>query len=246
MISKLKNYIKKQDFNPGFLGLLINPYYFARVGLHKHIKLFSSYITGKVLDAGCGRKPYRNLFETEQYIGMDIENPGHDHTNEDIDVFYDGVTFPFEAHEFDNVICNQVLEHVFEPGNFLDEINRVLKDKGYFLLTVPFAWDEHEQPYDFARYSSFGLRHLLQKHGFEVVEQVKSIKDVRVIYQLFNAYLFKKTSTKSYILNLLITLVLMAPVNIFGQLLSFVLPKNEDLYLDNIILARKVANKPKV
>ena len=34
---------------------------------------------------------------------------------------------------------------------------------GKCLFIVPFVWDEHEAPYDFARYSSFGLIHLLKK-----------------------------------------------------------------------------------
>jgi SAM-dependent methyltransferase len=66
-----------------------------------------------------------------------------------------------------------VLEHVFNPDDFLNEVNRVLKPSGKLLLTVPFVWDEHEQPYDYARYSSFGLRSLLEKHGFSIVKHEK-------------------------------------------------------------------------
>ena len=58
-------------------------------------------------------------------------------------------------------MCNQVLEHVFNPDDFVREIARVLKPGGALLLTVPFVWNEHEQPYDYARYSSFGLRAFL-------------------------------------------------------------------------------------
>jgi hypothetical protein len=32
----------------------------------------------------------------------------------------------------------------------------------------------------------------------------------------------------------------MAPINILGLIFSVILPKNNDLYLDNIILAKKV------
>ena len=61
------------------------------------------------------------------------------------------------------MLCNQVLEHVFNPDEFLLKINRVLKNDGKLLLTVPFVWDEHEQPFDYARYSSFGLKALIEK-----------------------------------------------------------------------------------
>lgn len=235
----LQKYILKQGFNPDFLGLFINPFFFARKGLYTNIKKYSSEIKGIVLDVGCGRKPYRSLFNVESYIGMDIENEGHDHTNEDIDIFYDGVLFPFSENFFDSIISNQVFEHVFEPDIFLLEIKRVLKPKGKLLLTVPFAWDEHEQPNDFARYSSFGIKYQLEKNGFKIIKQSKSVNDIRVIFQLLNMYIFKKLKSKNKYINVIISVLFISWLNILGQIVSFLLPKNDDLYLDNIILAEK-------
>jgi len=107
-------------------------------------------------------------------------------------------------------------------------------------MTVPFVWDEHEQPYDYARYSSFGLKHILAENGFEIVEHRKSNNGLEVIFQLINAYIYKVTLTKSVYFNMLTTLILVAPINILGVILSKILPKNDDLYLDNIVLAKKV------
>jgi SAM-dependent methyltransferase len=137
------------------------------------------------------------------------------------------------------VISNEVLEHIFNPDIFLSEINRVLKDQGILLITVPFVWDEHEQPYDYARYSSFGLKYLLEKYGFKILEYRKSMNDIRIIFQLINAYLYKKTITSNQYVNLIVTVLLMSPFNILGELLSKILPKNDDLYLDSIVLAQK-------
>lgn len=228
-----------QDFHPGLAGLFINPFYLARKGLRNGIAALAPSIKGKVIDVGCGRKPYRALFECETYIGLDIENPGHSHENEDIDVFYDGKIFPFEAASFDNALCNQVLEHVFNPDEFLSEIHRVLKPGGKLLLTVPFAWDEHEQPYDYARYSSFGLSHLMEKNGFVIERSIKSVNDSRAIAQLWNTFIYKKTVTGSGIINMLLTAVLMAPVSILASLTWPLFGKSRDFYLDNIILAVK-------
>lgn len=229
----------KEDFNPGFVGIFINPFYIARKGLYKGIRALSPEIKGKVLDVGCGRKPYRDLFNCEEYIGLDIENPGHSHENEDVDVFYDGKVFPFENATYDNALCNQVLEHVFNPDEFLEEINRVLKPGGKLLLTVPFAWDEHEQPYDYARYSSFGLTHLMESHGFAIEKHIKSVNDSRAICQLWNTFIYKKTVTKSGAVNIMLTAVLMAPVNLLSMIWGPLFGKSRDFYLDNIILAVK-------
>ena len=235
----LKKHIHKQEFYPGFVGLFVNPFFFARRGLMINIKKLSTHITGRILDVGCGNKPYKGLFTYTEYIGVDIENPGHDHTHEDVDVYYDGKKLPFDAGSFDSVLTNQVFEHVFNPADFINEINRVLKPGGNLLLTVPFVWDEHEQPYDYARYSSFGIRHILENNGFEIVSMIKSVNDFRVIFQLWILFIYKKTVTKNRWLNRLIVLLLISPINILGVIVSKLLPSNPDLYLDNIVLAKK-------
>jgi SAM-dependent methyltransferase len=237
----LKETYYKAQFEPGIVGLFINPFYFARKGLYQHIKTLSPSIKGKILDVGCGQKPYQHFYPGSDYIGLEIGSL-ETSPNKMADYFYNGDRFPFADQDFDSVVTNQVFEHVFNPEQFLSEVYRVLKPEGLLLLTVPFVWDEHEQPIDYARYSSFGLKHILEANGFQVLEQRKSMADVRTLFQLINGYLYKKTVTKSNVLNSLITLVLMSPLNMLGELLAIILPKNEDLYLDNIVLARKMGN----
>jgi len=239
MIKKLKQIYTKEQFNPKIIGLFVNPFYFARKGLYQNVSELIEHLNGKLLDIGCGTKPYQDLCKVDEYIGLEIDDEGNRNHNY-ADVFYDGKTIPFENNTFDSILSNQVFEHVFNPNDFLKEINRVTKRGGVMLMTVPFVWDEHEQPYDYARYSSFGLRHILNENGFEVIEHRKSNNGLEVIFQLLNDYIFKKTVTKSGYLNLLFMLLLMAPVNVVGLLLSKVLPKNDDLYLDNIVLAKKI------
>lgn len=236
---KLIAIYQRESFFPGVLGLLINPFYFARKGLAKHVSDLAINITGKTLDIGCGTKPYLHLYRSSEYFGLEIDTP-QNRADKKADYFYDGNTFPFDNESFDSVVANEVFEHVFNPDQFLDETMRILKPSGLVLLTMPFIWDEHEQPYDFARYSSFGIKALLERHGFEVLEQRKSTGDIRVIFQLLNAYIYKKTVTKNAYINVLVTLVLIAPFNILGELLFMITPRNPDLYLDNIILAKRL------
>jgi SAM-dependent methyltransferase len=238
----LKALFKKQTFNPGIIGFFTNPFFFARRSLYDNIVTLAPHLKGEMLDVGCGQKPYKHLFQCSKYVGIEVEQEGHDHTNEDVDFFYDGKRIPFDDNHFDSAITSQVLEHVFEPDAFLSEICRVLKPQGRLLLTVPFVWDEHEQPYDYARYSSFGLKYLLEKNGFQVITHIKSLNDTRVIFQLINGYIFKKTIylRSNPKVNLIVSIFLNAWVNVLGLIVGFILPKNDDLYLDNIILVKKV------
>lgn len=239
----LSKLIKKNDFQPGIIGIFFNPFYLTRRALFVHIKSLSHHISKKTLDVGCGRKPYQHLFHTTSYIGLEYDTP-QNRQSKNADFFYDGKNFPFLDAEFDSIICNEVLEHVFNPDEFLSEIIRVLKPQGKMLMTVPFVWDEHEQPYDYARYSSFGLKHLLEKNGFEILEQKKSGNDLSVVFQLINGYIYKKIVGKSIRPNRikrLIIRLLCSVFNILGIIAKALLPKNDDLYLDNIIIARKNA-----
>jgi len=239
MLARLKTYYFRQMMHPGVLGILTNPFYFARRGLVLGIREFASQVHGRVLDVGCGNRPYEQLFDASEYVGLELDTP-ENRLTKTADVYYSGTVFPFEPNSFDSVVCNQVFEHIFEPEAFLREIGRVLKNQGRLLLTVPFVWDEHEQPRDFGRYSSFGLRALLSRNGFEVLELRKTVDDIRVIFQMLNAYIFKKTCVRNPYLSLLLTLILIAPFNLAGTVLSWLTPRNEDLYLDNVVLARKI------
>lgn len=239
MINLIKEIYNNEQFNPKLLGIFINPFYFARKGLYLNIEKYIGSLNGRLLDIGCGSKPYQEICKVTEYIGLEIDDEGNrNHVN--ADVFYDGKRIPFEDNFFNSVMSNQVFEHVFNPEEFLIEIRRVLRKDGLFLMTVPFVWDEHEQPYDFARYSSFGLKYILCQNGFEILSYSKSTLGVEVIFQLINAYIYKVTLTRFRILNLLCCIFLISPVNLFGLVLSKLLPKNKDLYLNNVILVKKL------
>lgn len=240
MMQFLKEYVLAQQYNPGFFGLWLNPYYHARKGLYQAIAAVApEFERGRVLDVGCGRKPYQGLFQAEEYVGLEIDTP-ENRERKQADFFYHGDVFPFEDHSFDGVVCNQVLEHVFAPEELLAEIRRVLKSEGRLLMTIPFVWDEHEQPWDYARYSSFGLKSLLEKNGFEVLVQRKINADVRLLFQLINAYFFKVFWSRYPVLNAMLCIILMAPFNIVGALVYRLLPSNPDLYLDQLVLAKRI------
>jgi len=240
MLRSLKRHYMEQLARPGLTGMFVNPFYFARRELLAGMSELGKELGGRVLDVGCGDRPYENLIPAKEYIGLELDTP-ESRTRGRADAFYDGRSFPFADGSFDAVLCNQVLEHVFAPDEFVRELARVLRDDGRLLLTVPFVWDEHEQPRDYGRYSSFGLAALLARHGFELLQTRKTAADVRAPFQMVNAYLYKITVSRNPYVNLLATLVLMAPLNVIGTLLAWVMPSNPDFYLDNVVLARKAA-----
>jgi len=120
----------------------------------------------RLLDLGCGVKPflsvYRNYSETS--VGIDVAHTPHGTSK--VDVIYDGKKIPFPDSEFDYVLCTEVMEHVPEPKDFLKEIYRVLKPGGVLIMTIPFMVPLHEDPYDFYRYTKYGLKHLIESSGY--------------------------------------------------------------------------------
>ncbi|MFM7912232.1 MAG: hypothetical protein ACKO9W_08600, partial [Bacteroidota bacterium] len=114
MTERFKAWYKAQQFRPRWYSVLINPFYIIRRDLYRTLSgMASEFRGGSMLDFGCGAKPYQHLFDVKEYIGLDMENPGHPHLTEEVDVFYDGKTIPFEAHRFDYALASEVLEHVF-------------------------------------------------------------------------------------------------------------------------------------
>jgi SAM-dependent methyltransferase len=220
------------------LGVLSNPFYFARSALHTALSRVAGRVGGRMLDVGCGHKPYAQLFHVTEHVGLELDSP-QARARARADVFYDGQRFPFPDARFETVFASQVFEHVFNPDAFLAEAHRVLVPGGQLLMTMPFVWDEHEQPNDYARYSSFGLTHLLEKHGFRKLVLHKSGADLSAVLQTWGMYVYKAVAPGTGWLKLGTAGLLTLPVNLIGQLLVPLCPKNADLFLDLVVLAIK-------
>jgi SAM-dependent methyltransferase len=173
---------------------------------------------------------------------VDIEVSGHSHYEEEIDVYYDGKTLPFSNNFFDAVFSSEVFEHIFNLDEMLKEIHRVIKPGALALFTIPFVWDEHEIPYDFGRYASFGIRHMLEQKGFEIISLEKSTHFMEVWFQLWNLYLFHLLFTRNKYINIGLNIIFICPFTLLGIILSAILPKQRGLYHNSIVLARKKQN----
>ena len=224
-----------------------NAFYFVRNALFKKIKQLAPQLPGRLLDFGCGSKPYEKLFtNATEYIGIDFENEGHPHANEAIDILYDGKTIPFPDEHFDSVFSSEVFEHIFNLEEIIPEIKRVMKKGSKILITCPFVWNEHEIPFDYARYTQFALKHLLEKNGFEILIQDKSGDFTMAIYQMrmvyFNQHFIPAFPLlgKSKFFRTNIPPLINPVLNSWFSFWHWFLPKREDLYLNNIVLASKL------
>ena len=220
MLHSLKKINNKEQFIPTYLSLLINANYFIKKGIYKGVKKYAHYMHGTMMDFGCGNKPYKNLMKVNRYVGIDIENSAHDHSTEEIDILYNGYQIPFNNEYFDSVFSAEVFEHVFHLEEIIKEINRVMKLNGIILITVPFVWHEHEIPNDFARYSSYGMKDLLERNNFKILHQEKSTTYIETLVQMWNAFLFNIIFPNNIYLKIFLTIIFIAPFNLWGLFLS--------------------------
>lgn len=158
---------------------------------------------GRLLDVGCGTKPYEEIFRpyVTEYLG--IENEGTftataaSLDSRGPDLVYAGDRLPFEDRTFDTILNVQVLEHTPRPAALINEMARVLKDDGTLILSAPFQFRLHEQPHDYFRYTPHGLGVLFADAGLEVTE-VKAHGGLwRVLGHKLNTYLAMRVAKVS-------------------------------------------------
>ncbi len=222
-----------------------NPSFIAERGLvHSLSGIFSVLDvegTQRWVDIGCGTRPYEGFFPAGAYTGIDVPASGRPDALKKPDILYDGHILPFASSALDGILCTQVLEHVRVPDTLLDECWRVLKPGASLILSAPFVWQEHEQPFDFFRFTSFGMSEMLQRHGFECVMSAKSSGSLETLAQLASTYLTNNIRVPIAGFGRALTLFACCPIQIAGMLLQKVLPDQSELFLDMVVLASKKA-----
>lgn len=121
----------------------------------------------KILDDGCGAKPYESLFKPyfTHYLGADIA----ENTSAEVLIEENGhIDIPNMS--VDVVLSTQVLEHVTDVDAYLSEAQRVLKTDGILLLSTHGYWMYHPNPTDLWRWTQDGLIKTIEKNGFKTVE----------------------------------------------------------------------------
>ncbi|RNA62744.1 class I SAM-dependent methyltransferase [Chryseobacterium nematophagum] len=144
-----------------------------------------------------------------QYTGIDISTTMHNEAkrlNKEFEnkadfVLYEGKKFPFENQKFDKIFTVNTVYFWEEPVIFLNEIYRVLKDNGTFVLTfgqrnfmetLPFT------KYNFTLYNTDEMEEIVSKSHFkrmkvsEKEEEIKSKTGDGMIKRKYSILTIKK------------------------------------------------------
>jgi SAM-dependent methyltransferase len=155
------------------------------------------YARGVLVDVGCGHQPYRTFFQdrVEAYYGLDYPSTRdmlvvEGEQKQRLNAYADITNLPMREGSVDTLLCMEVLEHVPEPAAAVRECFRVVRPSGHLILTTPFLFPVHGAPHDYFRYTEYGLRHLLTKAGFTVVDVRRHGSYGAVAGLLANLYLF--------------------------------------------------------
>lgn len=142
---------------------------YLQTRLHKTYKKIVENISngefeGKLLDVGCGDNAFVKACNDNglEAIGID-----YDQVNLETD------NLPFQDGSFDYVTANAVIEHLFKPHKMMEEVNRILKNEGLFMLTTP-NWDRcyknfYRDPLHVHPYNPESISMLMNMFDFKIV-----------------------------------------------------------------------------
>jgi SAM-dependent methyltransferase len=112
-----------------------------------------------------GQEGYANLralFPGRDYVGCDMRpGPG-------VDRVEDVTAIRLPDHSAGTVLCIETFEHVFEVRRAFDEVFRILKPGGVFVITSPLNFRIHAYPDDYWRMTPSCLRRMLEPYGARV------------------------------------------------------------------------------
>lgn len=187
----------------------------ARKTLDEMLKLIpKNQSQSKILDLGCGYKPFQSLFPNDQYIGVDMS------LNSLADVIADNHNLPFKDNIFDIIIISEVLEHCENEYKVIDELRRVAKNEALVYLTLPFIFPLHGVPYDFNRFTQYKLKSLFKNDNIIFLQENNNIfGSILIFINMVLRILFGSTK-------------ILYPVYIFNNLLILALENLGRLYRD--------------
>jgi SAM-dependent methyltransferase len=148
---------------------------------HVRRAISAGMLRGVVLNLSAGSIDYRELIEGQPGTRMVATDWPRSPTSVKVDVYCDAAAIPFAPRCFDSAMCTEVLEHLPDPSRTVRELARVLRPGGWLLVTTPFAYQAHQRPYDFFRFTDIALREMFRAAGFVDVSVRRSGDSLAVL-----------------------------------------------------------------
>lgn len=183
----------KEKYINKFVGITPKDYEDLEDRHRKVLEIFSKYRLNRILDVGCGDGNFTLLIgkacKAEEVYGIEISKKGVEEARKNgikayqLDI--DEEDFPFEDSYFDAIFAGEVIEHLFDPDHFLDEVYRVLKPNGISVLSTPNLASIHNriallfgfQPFPMGVSAKLNIGRFYEPNS----EQAQSLDHIRVL-----------------------------------------------------------------
>lgn len=140
---------------------------------------------GLVLDVGCcgGWLSLEIIKRGNKVIGIDLPKVVKQAINQNRGMLVagDACSMSFKNNVFDAVYASELIEHLFEPEDFIAECYRILKDNGKLVIATP--WDKEASlihPTHRCWFCPETIKELLQKHSFHV-NKIEMVAESRIM-----------------------------------------------------------------
>jgi len=149
-------------------------------GLYEIYKLYLKKIDSPNILHFAPEPVFYNLFKSYQYITSDLHLT-------DVDIKLDIENIDYKSNSFNMVLCNHVLEHVFNDIIALEEIYRILSPSGLAIITVPGNWHRnktlsYKEPDSNGHYRDYGLEF------FNILKKIFNKIEIIDLYNYNNCY----------------------------------------------------------
>lgn len=136
----------------------------------------------RILDAGAGQLRYKHLCSHLDYVSQDFVkydgigdrsglHPEEWNQSGLIDIVSNITSIPEPNASFDAILCVEVLEHLPEPINAIQEFIRLLRPNGHLIITAPFCSLTHLAPFHYySGFTKYFYEKILVECGFEIIE----------------------------------------------------------------------------
>ena len=141
------------------------------------IKFIGKYLTGDILEVGCGSGNFSNLLEKYGNVyGIDIDNIYLKNSGSG-NIGYGDVEkgkYFFKKSNFESIVCFNVLEHIKNDNVALQNIYKLLGKDGNFISIVPahdFLYSRFDKSLGhYRRYNLGEYKSKLELAGFKIKE----------------------------------------------------------------------------